>query len=116
MQYITSSPLHDGGTHMWSQSVSGEDYLPTPKGALPAFQRLTSNSSYGSSNARANQYTALSNYGSQSDTWNAISHYDTNPTYTATPTMLTNRHRMTAPTHLTASESLSLCKFFPEII
>lgn len=120
MQYITSSPLHDGGggnttSHMWSQSVGVVDeYLTaavtTQKGTLPAFQRLTSNSSYGSSNSRANQYTALSNYGSQSDTWSGISHYDANSTYTTPSTMLANRHRMTAPTHLTASESLSMCK------
>lgn len=98
---------------MWSQNVSvggGEDYLPTPKGTLPTFQKLTSNSSYGSSNARVNQYTALSSYASQSDAWSAMSPYDTTPAYAATPTMLSSRHRMTAPTHLTASESLSLCK------
>lgn len=72
MQFFSSSPTHDG-SHIWSSNTIGlaapEDYTGgTPKGSLPAFQRITSNANSFTPThvSRTNQYTtSLSTYGSQ---------------------------------------------------
>lgn len=64
IHYFNNSPTHDG--QMWSTNApltpTSDDY-GSPKGGLPAFQRLTSSSVHYSP-ARTNHF----NYGSQVST------------------------------------------------
>lgn len=110
---------------MWSgtattPSTAGvpiDEYGSPKSGGLPGFQRFvqSAGSTY-PTNARANHYTALSGYGTATDSWNT---YDTGTiTYAgaSAPATLSGgarNSRTTATTtpHLPASSSLTQCKF-----
>uniref|UniRef100_A0A1B0DP75 GATA-type domain-containing protein n=1 Tax=Phlebotomus papatasi TaxID=29031 RepID=A0A1B0DP75_PHLPP len=111
MQFFSSSPTHDG-SHIWSSNTIGlaapEDYTGgTPKGSLPAFQRITSNANSFTPThvSRTNQYTtSLSTYGSQGDSWS--NHYDSSVLSYGGTTTGGSRNRTNAP-HLSAAASLT---------
>ncbi|XP_059611985.1 box A-binding factor-like isoform X2 [Phlebotomus argentipes] len=111
MQFFGGSPTHEG-SQIWSSNPIGlpapEDYASgTPKGSLPAFQRIiTSNANFAPNHvSRPSSYTsALPTYGSQGDSW--PNHYDSTALNYGGGNAGASRNRGNAP-HLSAAASLT---------